>query len=609
MATSDIGKGSYLNVRNKDTGEIEKKTLIPPAPSDGDLGGISEEELAQITTNKEKISSLNAELIDGRTDVDGNVHDNIGDAMRGQTRKLRENLVVRQKEQPTDPNNNVWISDEDDEVEVPDMGEFNFLKEDLGYEEKNIPFLNSGYIDNNGQEATGDGTWMHTVFIDVNKLIYVKVLAVSIVNAISYYESNDFSTYISGVPGIDGLSSAYEVNIDIPQNAKYAVISTKNASIYGAVVKTAEFTIIPTIKKDVNLLKQHALNIVDVPLVTYNYISEGVEKVAQDTRWGSTDYIKAADIFEIKVKAWDNKVSAINYYDINKAYILSISNSILTEYTPLNPPNNAVFVRISCERNQGEVIKIYSSFVNDNTLSRSTTFSSIKIHEEIEKTSKLFGGSVVKKPFEFIGKSAIFIGDSITRGVNGDITSSMVITENNYVKYFKDFSKLSTAINSGYPGGTLADNSVNSPGSPYVVGEILKKDLSAYDYVFIALGTNDLAGNIELGEWDSTDTTTFYGAFNILVNYLKTAIENEKVIFISPINKEVTENTIGNTIDDYRNALKFKSLENHYNFVDGSLLGLYAKDGIYKSKTLPDGVHPNENGYYIYAMGLCNELQ
>ena len=131
MATSDIGKGAYLIAKNKDTGENEKKTLIPPAPSDGDLGGISEEELEQITTNKEKISSLNAELTDGRTDVDGEVHKNIGDAMRGQARKLRENLVVRQKEQPTDPNNNVWISDEDDEVEVPDMGEFNSLNEDI----------------------------------------------------------------------------------------------------------------------------------------------------------------------------------------------------------------------------------------------------------------------------------------------------------------------------------------------------------------------------------------------------------------------------------------------------------------------------------------------
>lgn len=48
MATSDIEKAAFLNVKNKDTGEIEKKTLIPPAPSDGDLGGISKEKLEQI---------------------------------------------------------------------------------------------------------------------------------------------------------------------------------------------------------------------------------------------------------------------------------------------------------------------------------------------------------------------------------------------------------------------------------------------------------------------------------------------------------------------------------------------------------------------------------
>ena len=62
MATSDIGKAEFFNVKNRDTGEVEKKTLIPLPPSDGDLGGISEEELAQITTNKEKISELKRDL-------------------------------------------------------------------------------------------------------------------------------------------------------------------------------------------------------------------------------------------------------------------------------------------------------------------------------------------------------------------------------------------------------------------------------------------------------------------------------------------------------------------------------------------------------------------
>lgn len=64
MATSDIGKAEFFNAKNKNTGEVEKKTLIPLPPSDGDLGGISEEELAQITTNKEKISELKEEIVD-----------------------------------------------------------------------------------------------------------------------------------------------------------------------------------------------------------------------------------------------------------------------------------------------------------------------------------------------------------------------------------------------------------------------------------------------------------------------------------------------------------------------------------------------------------------
>lgn len=57
MATSDIGKAAFLNVKNKDTGEIEKKTLIPLAPSDGDLGGISKEKLEQIDKLKEDLDN------------------------------------------------------------------------------------------------------------------------------------------------------------------------------------------------------------------------------------------------------------------------------------------------------------------------------------------------------------------------------------------------------------------------------------------------------------------------------------------------------------------------------------------------------------------------
>ena len=224
MATSDIGKGSYLNVRNKDTGEIEKKTLIPPAPSDGDLGGISEEDLEQITTNKEKISSLNEELIDGRTDVDGEIHKNIGDAMRGQARKLRENLVVRQKEQPTDPNNNVWISDEDDEVEVPDMGEFNSLKED-------ITATSNELYKKEEREIAVDSS-------DYNLLE----------NKVAYIDTNDeIATYEN--------ANAYVMHKNVISGEKYRILSQTHGSVNtllyaicdlkGKVIKSAKMGVSP----------------------------------------------------------------------------------------------------------------------------------------------------------------------------------------------------------------------------------------------------------------------------------------------------------------------------------------------------------------------------
>lgn len=153
--------------------ELEKKAqeVIGTIPSD-------------YTQTLKDVRNLKGEVTDGRTDVDGNVHKNIGDAMRGQARKLRGNLVVRQKEQPTDPNNNVWISDEDDEVEVPDMGEFNSLKEDIiansnelyNKEEKEINVNPSeynllenkvAYIDTNNEIMTYENAYAYVMHKNV----------------------------------------------------------------------------------------------------------------------------------------------------------------------------------------------------------------------------------------------------------------------------------------------------------------------------------------------------------------------------------------------------------------------------------------------------------
>lgn len=384
MATSDIGKGAFLNVKNKDTGEIEKKTLIPPAPSDGDLGGISEEELAQITTNKEKISSLNEELIDGRTDVDGEVHKNIGDAMRGQARKLRENLVVRQKDQPTDPNNNVWISDEDDEVEVPDMGEFNSLKEDLGnknlaelhdisFEENMIDLsaITDGYITETGTYQY-EASWQY-----INKSVSVKPstryyrLVNSVYEQIVLYDIKKhfigiIALFANNGTGKDGY-------FDTPENCYFIEFqATKVGCNYAEQVYSQ---IKPT-----KYVKSNTKAKITVP---YNVYTENIKEPKTDiVCWGDsltegtneqtpwTDTLK---------KLVSSKYNVINKGVGNqKAEQIAIRQGAYSVYLkPCTLPNTAFEdVEVECVNENGTPIK----FILDSVLFNENVEGAISIH-------------------------------------------------------------------------------------------------------------------------------------------------------------------------------------------------------------------------------------
>lgn len=56
---ADRVKAEYFNAKDKATGETKEIQFIPPAPSDGDLGGISKEKLEQIDKLKEDLTLVN----------------------------------------------------------------------------------------------------------------------------------------------------------------------------------------------------------------------------------------------------------------------------------------------------------------------------------------------------------------------------------------------------------------------------------------------------------------------------------------------------------------------------------------------------------------------
>lgn len=112
------------------------------------------------------------------------------------------------------------------------------------------------------------------------------------------------------------------------------------------------------------------------------------------------------------------------------------------------------------------------------------------------------------------GKKLAACGDSITEG-----TSSHEQDKKGYYKNYAWFvaqRNNMTLYNDGISGTTMINN-----GNPncFSVNRYKQIPLDS-DYITIWFGINDSVNEQNIGDIDSTDNTTFYGAWNVVVSYL-----------------------------------------------------------------------------------------
>lgn len=202
--------------------------------------------------------------------------------------------------------------------------------------------------------------------------------------------------------------------------------------------------------------------------------------------------------------------------------------------------------------------------------------------------------------YNLSGKKIIAYGDSITS--NGQ-----------YLRYAE--RKIGVAIkNAGISSTTMTPSS--NPGSN---GDLLTSfngtcpDLSKYDIVTIAHGTNDLSSSVPIGEIGLItdkilDTNTFYGAYRKVIETIIKNYPHIRIVLCTPIHKyttheanEAVANSVGHTLKDYVDAIH--NLANMYSLI---VCDMYKDCGInYLNYTtyMPDGVHPNDYGGEL--MGKC----
>ena len=217
----------------------------------------------------------------------------------------------------------------------------------------------------------------------------------------------------------------------------------------------------------------------------------------------------------------------------------------------------------------------------------------------------------------FKKKKIACLGDSITEGVNANGWQW-----HRYVdKYFKENGVETTIVNLGIGGTSVCTSSyVTASLQPFV--NRLNTIPADTDVIVIFGGTNDWGNNATLGTISDTGSSSFYGAYKYMLEWLAINRSNAKILTITPlkryfrgntttwINAQTTRNNKGQLLQDYVRAVKEVSEMYAIPCVDlHNESGLNPVLEIVRNKYMGDGLHPTAEGNKKMYPIILNKLK
>lgn len=198
----------------------------------------------------------------------------------------------------------------------------------------------------------------------------------------------------------------------------------------------------------------------------------------------------------------------------------------------------------------------------------------------------------------FFGKKMWFEGDSMTIGRT---TAAGVYSKRAYPIVVGERLGV-TITNNAVSGATFSTIQENS-----MCTRTLAADFTDYTYVSFAGGTNDYAVNVELGDFDSTDTTKFIPSIVASLEAVWASNPRSYIVLLTPHFRMrdsswaendafVTPNKIGLTLNDYCDAIVEVARKYMIPVLDWRLQGQVNNKYNYKSITT-DYLHFTDFGY------------
>ena len=204
------------------------------------------------------------------------------------------------------------------------------------------------------------------------------------------------------------------------------------------------------------------------------------------------------------------------------------------------------------------------------------------------------------------GRSAVFVGDSITAGVG---------TTKTYYQFLEESLGFSSVTTMGISGSCIGSASDYGQSNQPLINRY--HTIPSADLIVIFMGTNDYGHETPLGSASDTQDGTFYGALNTIVPALVAAHPSSKIVFVTSLHRygagtskilgtkftyDHLPNGVGAALGDYVDAVKTVCANN-----DVSVIDLYAECSLDPSEEqvrtayMPDGIHPNAAGHELVA--------
>ena len=332
---------------------------------------------------------------------------------------------------------------------------------------------------------------------------------------------------------------------------------------------------------------------------------------------GVLNYAKGSDLKKttdlINSVMIDEKVSIFDTLDTIAGEYYNISGQLTKESTvsrtPLIDVKKIYTIHPYISQALGHIVCFFD---NSKTFLSAIRLSTIGEHEvAIPKdaayvscafytvdTSKFYLKAIYEKNPEYKGKKMNCLGDSITYGYIPDNGSQM---SNPYPSILKEKLQLAECRNYGITGSKLATKDGSTGRDPMSIRYTNMSDDA--DIVSVFGGTNDYGESQytpNLGSINDTETTSVYGALNVLCNGLITKYPKAFIFFMTPIRRgdKTGNNSAGYSLEDVSNAIK----EVCYKY-SIPVLDLYSKGGFYIDNSafqsvyggVNDKVHPNQS--------------